>query len=202
MNWKDAIIAFLLAAMVVGLILSRHAVKVIETKRHHADSVATHWEREYIKTSQRSEARGDTIRKLRESSAQSGETADLAHHQGAVIRATIASLKTTRDSLNAYVKLDLQSQTEISSLRARVYTDSLQILKITEDRDDWKHTADSLRKANSTINKDAQGIANAASRKINLGVLTVPVEVVEIALAGGAGFIIGKATSDAKTPQK
>lgn len=81
------------------------------------------------------------VHTLRRIGKKSLDAADHLHQVADTIGQGAISV---RDSLEMWKRRDSLHVAEIDSLRSRIRSESLQILLLTRDRDDWKHHSDSV----------------------------------------------------------
>jgi hypothetical protein len=99
-----------------------------------------------------SSAKVDTaVHTLRRIGKKSLEAADQIHQVADTVGQGAVSV---RDSLEMWKRRDSLHVVEIDSLRSRIRSDSLQILFLTRDRDDWKHHSDSVVTAMDALRGD------------------------------------------------
>ena len=169
-------------------------MREIDRLARHADSINTYWAGEHARTQERSRVREDSLTAQRDRARKELDSANRARDRGSALSNQLRRDSTASDSNRTLIRRDTERLVEISSLRSRIYVDSLRILNITADRDDWKAIADSLLKANTAINNDIKKIQRVVGHKIDLGFITIPSEVVAGTLALSGGFLLGRVT--------
>lgn len=177
MKWKDILLVVLLIGAVVGTYLGIRAKEQIRRGVEAADSIKAADSVRYTRTLRESQVRGDSIRFWEDSAtraARAGRVVDT------LIRGARSTLPTAThaDSFKTYIKLaDTLYPRYIMTLQKRHIADSNRILILTVDRDKWKLDADSAHRDIERLRKNTHVVADAAKRTVNLGILTVPIDV-------------------------
>lgn len=196
---KNILLAILLIGAVVGIVSAVRANKEIDRIRVESDSIAAVRDSSYLALQKESDRRQDSLDALRKKSEEDLRKADKAQESAnwmkRGLKAAVDQARTARDSADALVlALALKDtlEVEIQSLRAVHQSDSLRLLVLKIDRDEWKSEADSLRMAMLKLNSNVGKIATVSKRKVNLGILSIPTEVATGILGLGAGYAVAK----------
>lgn len=198
MKWKDVLLLVLLIGAMVAVPMAIQANKQIKRGEFVADSIADAAGERHDSVARESKARADSIQFWKDSASRAGKAAGKIDTLVGGVRVQIQHDTTAADSLRHYkVLADTLYPKQIFALRVQHVADSNRISLLEVDRDSWMHDADSLSKDLDRLRKNTHVVANAARRRVNLGILTLPVDVIigaGSAIVGvGVGYAVGSA---------